>query len=359
MDSESLADVLNSVEWGCGSHKQSFPSPSIGDTASCLGGRGDDDDCSDAVSVAVDSRGHESGDVAADEPTGGHPAVTLPLIDFRSTYEPRWSTLLGWWVSLLSQVLSWRCGNVVPHGTYVRRVDQGLASMPRDSIEDALDELRSHRRTSRQAPLYVFFAHMVRTCRRFHDVVHPSSTAPRSSHRVSPNRPRRTPATAAAASPGAAPMNTDAPGHPVGVATAPTVPVQPPPPTAPSARCPTQPTCARLRLWIQQLQRWQNNDCTPRLAWRAVGVFATPATVRATATFVAEPARVTSPLCQVVPWPSAQRFVLEPFQQAVAHAMTAAGVRDSKSKDALLLVPLAECEATGFPLADGAEHMRA
>ena len=52
---------------------------------------------------------------------------------------------------------------------------QSLPSVPSQSIDDALSELRSYMSTPRRQSVCGAFSCIARSCRRFHDAVHPAS----------------------------------------------------------------------------------------------------------------------------------------------------------------------------------------
>ena len=130
---------------------------------------------------------------------------------------------------------------------------QGLASMPRVPIEEALDELRAFDTQPQPPSLLEVLSHLARHSRRFHDIVKPPAPSPSEP----PTQAQHLPPASATHEAGPAPVPSEAVATP-----------QPPPPPS------------RLRLWTEQVRVWHDNGCRPRLVWRALGRFATPAVVR-------------------------------------------------------------------------------
>ncbi len=174
---------------------------------------------------------------------------------------------------------------------------QSLPSVPSQSIDDALSELRSYMSTPRRQSFCGAFSCIARSCRRFHDAVHPASMNRDTMLRQtsSPRRLGAGPEGGAGTTAGSLSTPSSAPrrdlsepssigvedfavqGHDALLRVQPQR-LQPPPPTP----------IPRLQMWIQQVKLWQDSGCSPCLAWRIIGILATPAIVCTPAEFVAE-----------------------------------------------------------------------
>ena len=122
---ETSSELRASVEPAHDGHSRFLSSPSLRDTghgvgANAHGGSYRGEILSDNGGTAAGNKGsevlsdgggngcgNEGSDQSADPPASAHPDVTIPAVAVQPPDHSRWSTLLGLWATLLSQVVRW------------------------------------------------------------------------------------------------------------------------------------------------------------------------------------------------------------------------------------------------------------